>query len=462
VVAPIPIVIRAFQGRWDPFEPINLIVIGVIVIFVARPIAELKLNLQPYFPLYSDRPGFNGALEVGLAGTIALYIGYFWSAGGRLAARVPTLPESWDAKRSVRFTLWMLAAGAFLTLLFMAQVGPRAVLDIYTGRAAAQAGLYRASPAFFQQGPDLSVPAAFILLIAYQKHKTWPTRLLLIFTVLLALAITVPNGDRTFILELALPLVVLWYLRRNRRPKVISIVVAFVLLVLVANVMVAYRNKATRTGQNIPAEVESAFTHPGQELEHFISGADPSEFSVLAIEMNQYKIGFLKFQPGSTIRSILIGWIPHELLGSKPLTPLQYISWTLFPATDDFSSYGPSMFGSMYADMGWVTVVLLSLLVGIALRAIWDYFRERLNVGGMQLVFAGTLPLVIIMLRDDIDDIVYRSAFLAIPLLLCVLICSRPPKQVRRWRALYANRPPQPSAMPGPAVPSGISSYRAG
>lgn len=456
LLAPAPFVIRAWQHRWDPFEPINLMAIGIIVIFVARPIAELKLHLEPYYPLYSSRPGFNGAMEIALLGTACLYLGYFWRAGVDLGRRFKPLPDQWDVRRSIRFTVWMLIIGAMLTLLFIAQVGLSAVLDIFTGRASNQAAVYRASSAYFQQGPYLAIPASFILLVAWSRRRSFLLGVMLAVTVLFTLLITVPNGDRTFILELSLPMITLWYLRRGRRPRVLSILAAFVVLVLFANVEVSLRNKATRHGQSAPAVILKALANPGSELEHFIAGADPSEFSVLAIEKHAYDIGALKRQPGSTARSIAIGWIPHQLLGSKPLTPLQYVSWTLFPATAGFSSYGPSMFGSMYADYGWISVAVLSLFVGVALRAIWEYFRRRLDVGGMQLVFAGALPLVVILLRDDIDDIVYRSVFLAIPLLACVILCSRPSRIKTRYERFRGHTSAEPGSGLGvkpPALP---------
>jgi hypothetical protein len=160
-------------------------------------------------------------------------------------------------------------------------------------------------------------------------------------------------------------------------------------------------------------------------------GADPSEFSVLEIEAHQYQVGGLHFWPGSTLASIATAWIPHQILHSKALSPLQHVTWTLFPATTAQGSFGPPVFGSMYADYGWVTLVIYSALIGVAVRALWEYFIRHRDSPGMQIFYAGAMPLVVIMFRDDIVTLLAISVFLALPLIVCIKLCSRPARLSR-------------------------------
>ncbi|MBO0768212.1 MAG: oligosaccharide repeat unit polymerase [Solirubrobacterales bacterium] len=448
VIVPLPWAMRMVQRRWDVFEPIHLMAFAIGILFIWRPFWELHTNIQPY-PGFDTRDGFNGAMMIGLVGTVFLYLGYFSKAGAAIVHRFPPLADHWDAERSVRFVRRMLVLAAFLTAMYAAQAGIHYVISTYTGRSG-QATLSSQSSGYFYQGPYLTIPAAFILLIAYTRRKTTATLVLLIAVVVVAVGITVPAGDRTFMLELAMPIAAMWYLRRNRRPRVISLAVLFIVFLIFINVSLVFRSTANRAGNSLPAAVAHAFTHPQDELAKFISGADPSEFSALEVEYVGYKNHQLGFKPGGTVSSLITGWIPHEFFagGKKPLTPLQYVTWTLFPTTQGGGSYGPSMFGSMYIDYGWFTLALFAALVGIALRSLWEYFLMAPRTSGMQLAFAASMPLAIIMLRNDVDDIVYRSVFFVVPIILCIVSCSRPSRKDRKLMARQARA----AAQRGPAV----------
>ncbi len=80
--------------------------------------------------------------------------------------------------------------------------------------------------------------------------------------------------------------------------------------------------------------------------------------------MHEYQVGDLHYWPGSTITSLAAGLIPHSILHNKPLTPLQHLTWTLFPQTTGGGSFQPPMYGAFYVDDGWLSLVLLSLARG--------------------------------------------------------------------------------------------------
>jgi hypothetical protein len=434
IVVSFPLVLRGLQGRWDAFEPIHVFAIAMFVIFVARPIAELAYNLNTYGQ-YLPRPGFDAALEIALAGTAALYLGYFSRVGPRIAARVRPLPNTWDTERSVRFAVKVLILGALLTAGFAATIGGfGALVNLYKGRNGSAGFIaVQQGNAYFAQGPYLTIPASFILLAAWGKQRSFVTGVLLFASITLALLVIVPGGDRTFILQLLMPLIVMWYLRRKRRPPVVGIVVLILLSVLAANILIQVRDVQTRSQHPLIPTVVDAFTHPGAQIKRFMTGADPSEFTVLEIEAHALNSGVIKFHPGATIASIIVGPIPRRIIGTKPMSGLEHVTYDLFPATRvTRASFGPSFLGDLYDDWGYISVVFFCFLIGSALRFLWEYLRRNPDRAGMQMLFAAFMPMIVILVRNSLTDVFARSIFMTFPVILCLIVCSRPPRRFLR------------------------------
>jgi hypothetical protein len=445
-----PAALRVAQGAWDPFEPIQVIAASEFVLFVARPAAELYWHLDTYGP-YLVPPGFTAAMWVCIGGTLALYAGYFTNWGAGLARKVPSLPGQWDRDRSVKFALWTLVVGVFLTAGYVGAIGGLHVfLNSFKGRTGT-AGFVLAQQgnAYFAQGQYLVIPVSFMLLAAWQRRHSVFVGLLLLTTIAVALLETVPAGDRTFILQLVMPLVAMPYLRRNRRPRVLGILAVVFVALLAANVLVEVRNIQTRSQHPLIPTITSAITHPGNEIKQFMEGADPSEFTVLEIEVHNLdsRNGFMKFHPGATIGSIIAGPIPRKLIGTKPLSGLEHVTYDLFPATRTArASFGPSYLGDLYDDDGWLTLVIFCAVIGLGARFIFEYYKRNSQSLGAQMVFAAMLPMYIVMVRNSFTDVVARSIFMTFPVIWCMIVCSRPPKRVRRWMKLgwRRNRSPAP------------------
>ncbi len=422
-----PVIVRAVQGCWDPFEPINLVVLAVLFWFVARPLMELHEHLASYAPVYDASLGFYPAMIVGLAGTAVLYAAYFSRAGNRLARRMPVVPADWDSQRSVRYTMGLLAVGTVLEMFFFAQVGLHQFLHIYSGRGAhGDVSALRSSSGYFDLGLYVAVPGSLIALTAWRRRRSFQAGGLAALCIALSLALTVPRGDRTLLLALVFPLIVLPYIQRRLRPRVVSVLATVLVAAIAFNVNAALR-RVDRSKVGVQHTIASAITHPQRELLSFLRGSDGSEFSVLEIEMHQYQIGALPHWPGSTLLSLATGWIPHQFLKSKPPSPDQHLNDVLFPT----GAFGPPVYGAFYADDGWLSLILLSAAVGVALRALWEYFRANSESLGVQLFFAATLPLVAVLLRADLSLMLAGAVFFSLPIVLCVVRCSRAPLNLR-------------------------------
>ena len=162
----------------------------------------------------------------------SVYLGYALSNGGRLVRQARLLPDSWDPQRAVRFGVWLLVACAFLTALFALSVGPSVLLHFYLGRNTKDFQTILHVVGYVGLGPYLSIPATIIFAFGFLRLRSLQTAALLALSLSIALFITFPRGDRTYILALVLPLLVLPYVRAQRRPGLMATLGAIVLAAL--------------------------------------------------------------------------------------------------------------------------------------------------------------------------------------------------------------------------------------
>jgi hypothetical protein len=430
VVSLLPVFVRVAQRKFDPFEPIQIVGITFFVLYGLRPLSELIWHIN-YFVNQYTRGGFDGACLISAVGMLSLYIGYALRGGLRVAERAPGVPDRFDAERSVRFGIWILVWCALLCAAYAATVGPSVWFHFYFGRTHNdyQTGLQVVG--YVGLGPYLTIPAAVIFAFAFARLRTFKTFLLLAISAGGAIFFTFPRGDRTYILALVLPLLVFPYLRNKRRPAPILTVVALIVAVIALNVFAAIRQTTARAP--LLTTIEHGFTHVGGQLKHFAIGTDLAEFSVLELEQEAYatKDNPLTFHPGQTILCFLVYPLPRRLVKKKPPAAGQWVVDRLFPThSAKRASFNPAIFGDFYADGGYVTIILYDLFVGIVVRFIWEYFRRFESSEGVQILYAATLPVLVIMVRNSVVDAFARSLFLSGPLLLCLIVCSR--QKVRR------------------------------
>jgi hypothetical protein len=442
IVTPAPIVARIAQKRFDPFEPIQIVSLTMFILFALRPAAELVWHID-FFANKETRPGFTGAAAIALVGTLSLYLGYASGSGRKIARRLRPLPEMWDPKRAVRFAIGVLAFSALLTGLFAATVGPSTLLHFYTGgRTDNDYQTFLAVSGYVGLGPYLTIPASFILIIAYMRLRTLRVGLLAAFSVACALFITVPRGDRTYILVLVLPLLVLPYLKKNRRPSGLAAFGAVFVAILAMNVLLATRHAETRSQRGVGGTIEYAVTRPAAQVKDFLTGVDLAEFSVVELEYQAIhrKSDPLKLHPGSTAASLIGYPLPRKIVHNKPQAGGEFTVHYLFPLPPGStrSSFNPSMLGDFFDDYAWVSLVFWCGLRGVGIRLLWEYFQLYSASEGLQIAFAAMLPMLVVMIRNNLTDAVGRSLYQVFPLVLCLMVCSRKP--VRRF-AGFRTRP---------------------
>jgi hypothetical protein len=427
-----PIFVRAVQRKFDPFEPIQIIALTFFILYGIRPAAELASGFR-YFDNQYARSGFTGAAAISLAGVLSTYAGYAMTIGRTWARRAPVGADRWDPERSVRFGIWVLVACGLLTAAFAATVGPSNLFHFYLGRTNTSFQTFLAVSGYVGLGPYLTIPASIIFIFAFARLRTVKTFLLFAGSFAGAVFVSVPQGDRTYVLALVLPLVVFPYLRANRRPKAVTTLIVVLAAILGLNVLLATRTVGKR--QPLPTEVVNAVTHIPHQLKDFATGVDLAEFSVLELEYEAYsaKTNALGYSPGETILATLAYPLPRSIIGknNKPQAAGQQVINRLFPPKmGQRASFNGAMFGDFYSDFGWVTIILYCAAIGIMVRFMWEYFLLHKKSEGIQIVFAAALPMLVILVRNSITDAIARSLFMVGPLLLCLIVCSRP--QMRR------------------------------
>ena len=173
--------VRALQGRWDPFEPIALLSIAFTVLFVVVPVAHILLN-DWYFVGWDIRHGFNGALLIALIGVASIYTGYIMGTGCRLGRRLKPFSAEWTPRSALRAGLTITFLGLALFAGFAAQAGGiHAIWQFSQGRSTADNPLLAHSSAYLYLGIYLGLPAGLLLLETRARHPspslTWAAAL---------------------------------------------------------------------------------------------------------------------------------------------------------------------------------------------------------------------------------------------------------------------------------------------
>ena len=221
-----------------------------------------------------------------------------------------------------------------------------------------------------------------------------------------------------------IPLLVLPYLRSNRRPSMLALGGALMVGIIALNVLIALRHVDFREKRGIESTIVESVTNPTREMQDFVLGIDIAEFTVMELQYIATAEERLPFYPGATALSVLAGPIPGKLIGEKPKPGAVHATDYLFPANNRKAIFTNSLFGDLYADWGLPTVFLFTFLFGIGVRFLWEYFLRNRHSEGMQIIFAASLPLFIILMRDNFSLTFGRALFLILPLVICLFMCA--------------------------------------
>lgn len=445
LVVPLPVVVRGLQKRFDPFEPIFVIALSAFVLFVLHPGARLVYD-DMLFRGYGLESGFDSALVLALFGVVALYAGYAASTGRKAALRLPAPPDRWDSHTMTAVSVGLIVLGSLLYVGFLVQAGGLSVVGaLLAGRSSTQGLIFANGSAYLYFGPFLIVPATLLLL----ENAAYTRRIVLLLlaglTSLTLAVITVPRGDRMLLLTLFGGILVLPYLRRQRRPRLtLVLLVGLAIWVFGVSLLAETRTTETRQARFTEAVADKA-AHPFSGVRQFLTGPQTEMFPVLALMTDAIPTR-LDHHPLVTVESLVANPVPDFLFPNKPQTGDIEVYTALFPEQAAVTRAGTasSVFGGFYYDSGLPGVVVGALLVGFALRLMYEYLLANPTNAAVRLGYAASLPLTIILFRGNPTDTLARASYLVLPLILAVWLSSA--------RARSSSRYQRPR-VPGPLAP---------
>ena len=439
VLAPAPLVVRGLQRRFDPFEPIAIIAVGLTLLFVVRPLAHVLSGEMTARGLNIEA-GFDTALLVALVGIASLYVGYSIRGARSVARWVREVPGDWRPDLAVVAAATLVAIGLALLIVFVVQIGGTGTAgSVLFTRTAATSAQLEGSSAYLYLAPFMAIPATLVFIEAAARSRRVTLFALAGLSGLLVVVLTGPRGSRIWLLALVASVAVLPYLRRQRRPRVIAIVAAMVCVFLVGITFLREVRVPEEFRAGTPSDVlVHSVQNPLDSANEFILGPDTEMFSILALEVEVVPSEHPHL-PGVTALSLLSRPVPNQLWPGKPETADARIFTYLFPRVASATRAGsaPSVFGGLWLDSGYFGVVIGSFLFGFAARVLYEYFLRLAGNPSVRLLYAASLPVVLMLLRGNPTDTLARAAFLIVPILIIVWFAA--PR--RPWARLPSRAP---------------------
>ncbi len=365
-----------------------------------------------------------GAMVYGWGGALVFYlsvlVGFHECPTPRFDRRFILQPEPERLHRLGRsfcllaMGLYALSAGTAL----LAQLNPLTVRDaVVEGGTGLELGAFAS---YIGYGVNLLIPGVLLLFTSWvisRRHGIqvlgWGLATAGLFTTL---------GFRWRLVVLVLPMVLLWYLVRGRRPR-IRVLVAFGAagILLVAGALGIGRDY----GRGIDVEAVR-----GSSLEELIESGLVEGRSVFfttggVIQRVPERAPFVGPAPFLSVLQIPI---PRTFLPEKDT--IAYLRNSIQPVFGDpaFSVGAAVMnYGEYYLVAGWPSLVALSLLFGWLLRCLWNWFLLRCREPFAQVIYLlCACFLYVVVSRGYLAQIAYLSAFTLLPLFLVYGRWARP------------------------------------
>lgn len=438
ILVPLPVIVRALQRKFDPFEPIVLLAVSFFMLFVVRPIAHLAYGETRYAGIELGE-GFDKALLIATVGVVAVYVGYSMSWGRAVAERLKPLPNALKPEAAIAFASSLVVIGVVLYGVYVWQIGGLDVAKaLLKGRDPLEGRITSSGTVYFLFGPFLAIPATLLLLeAAAAKRRALAVVLVAAVTGLSVVLITSRRGDRLWLMLLFAGVFALPYLRRQKRPSVRLLAAVAVLwfgfgITFLSEVRVPTARAAS------PMELlQRTAKNPLRGWHDFVLGADTEMFPVMAL-MTERVPSLQPHEVGITLRSLATNWIPRKIYPTKPFTADEKIYAMLFPTQASYSKAGtaPSIFGGFYYDSGFFGLVAGSFVVGLVARILFQYFAAYPRSAGVRLLYASTLPFVVVLVRGNPTDTIARMSFIVFPIIVAVWFAGRrEPRRVVRGDA---------------------------
>jgi hypothetical protein len=449
-----PLAARVAAGRFDPFEPITVFVFAYGAMFVVRPIAMLvsgRLAFERSYGSIDVSRTFDEMLVIALVGGAAFVVGYGLGPARVIAEWLASPPGARLDPRSVAVAALAVGTlGVASTVALIVSSGGAVTADlILAGRSTALDDAVRGSSKYLWYGAYLLIPACLTLFAAGRAARDRLLVALGLVMLGLVLVRAIPLGSRMMLLPLVVGAIVYAYASRGRRPGALALGGALVVALLASTVLLSVRNAEVRESAGLVAATVDTVTDPGRALDPLTAGDDAAMAPLLAAALHVVPERVPHTHGGATVGDLLTRPIPRQIWPAKPLPPRGRITALLWPGN---RSLNPefSVLLYPYLDFGLAGVILALGIFGIGARLIYDYFRLHRDSLGGSLLFAVTLPFLVVAVRDSPVDTFMRAAFVVGPAWF-ILRFAEKRGGTRRSR----HRPPARSGRYGARGPTG-------
>lgn len=417
----LPIAGRIATRCFDPFEPIVLFVVAYGAMFVVRPGAMLLredfLYTRPTRTIdISDT--FTETQVLALAGAIAFVLAYRLPLARRLVRRLPKPPAALSTRRAAAGALALAAAAVGLFLVFVATQGGLHTIELmFEGRSLELTRKIRSSSAYLWQAPYLLIPASLALFAIGKAKRNVPLLLLGLVCSGLLLARSIPLGSRIILFLFAAAVLVFFYVSRGRRPGVVALVVGIGLAVAFSSYLLSVRNAEARRSGEVGKSV-NVFTSPSRALAPITEGPDASMAPAFAAALGIVPEERPFMYGRAVVGDLAVRPIPRELWRGKPLPPREEIIAALWPIEYERETANPefSVLLYFYLDFGIAAVFVGMAVLGILARLLYEYFRLHERNVVAQVLFAASLPFVVLGMRDSPVDTAFHAVLVLVPL----------------------------------------------
>jgi hypothetical protein len=419
VVAVLPILARALQRRFDPFEPIALFALAFAVMFVLRPsvmIAEGAIGFWGV-DLHDTLPV---ALLLGLVGSVSFVYGYELRVGASLARRLPT-PGLLDPRATAVSALAVAAVGLACFVVLLPASDPGESLRIVLGgRDEALGEVLDASSTYVFYASWALAPAALVLTGLALRDRRSVYWILAVAVLGVALLRTVPLGSRMVLLPLLGGILVLGYVLRGKRPSVRNVALLALAGIFLSYVMVVVRDPDRRS--DLSGEVRRVVERPDAILYPLTGGEDAEMVPALSAALTAVPDELGHRFGAATVGDFVTRPIPRELWAGKPLPAREQVVEHVWPQfyPDLNPTFTPLL--ALFWDLSFAGVAIGMTLFGIGARVLYAWFRARSESFAAQLVFAATVWFTVIGIRNDPVDTVIFALFLVVPVLVIVAV----------------------------------------
>jgi hypothetical protein len=241
----------------------------------------------------------------------------------------------------------------------------------------------------------IALPATLLFLAAAIRRRSTGIAVLASMPAGIILVMAIPAGHRRYLLPLLLGLVTFVYLVRGKRPRLIPIAAAVLLLLLL--VINPVRESRTGDVSYRNAAIDS-IRSPHKGFESLLRDADTSMVETVALESAvlgdevSYRYGL------ELVGDTLLAPIPRYFWPGKPEKMRTLLIEHLYGSTEEGAGCNVqcpvfSFFGEAAADLGIISVALISALFGLGLATGYQYLLQHRHALLAHVAYASGLWL---------------------------------------------------------------------